>query len=657
LFSPPSDYKLDKDKARDIMDSTGLDAESEVWQAPGYGVRIEYSRALMEELRLAALDGFNRMGHGGVEIGGVLFGVRDPDAVKILAHRAVACEYAFGPSFTLWDNDKRALEKLLAAPDTDNNLAGMQPVGWYHSHTRSDILLSEKDLQLFQDYFPEVWQIALVLRPYRFDPLRAGFFFREPDGSVQAASSRHEFTVKPLGGEPVMLLPGDRPMADTVPAPARPLPELAPREPARLQPVLLESALRELAQLPHWAKEIAPSPQPPAIAHNPRRAAGGGYPRPGWARNLAKPTAKSVAASVATLAVVLAVVVFWIGNSRASAGLSLRALDVGGQLRIDWNRDSRVIQQSQSGTLEIEDGPVKVHHELSQEHLRAGSITYLRTTGNVLVRLLVHRADRSTLTEMSRFLGPPVSTGSAGTPIAAPAERAPAQEARRPEPSDLADPSDLPEPSEPRPEPSNLAEPALRPAPDRARQTTVASAPARRRLVLPPTSVPRLAEPLLPSLPVIATDPAAAMGLLLPRLPAPLNPADRVPAAGKIIWTGKLTRGGTIQILGDRASQGHITGSLPGAPIRVRVFPSELTPEGLRIFIADPRSASAPEAPGTQNGWNRTIYVLNPRKAGEIGIVEGPGQQNAWNRLTLRAERGDHSIIVLRWERVPPEAR
>ena len=88
----------------------------------------------------------------------------------------------------------------------------------------------------------------------------------------------------------------------------------------------------------------------------------------------------------------------------------------------------------------------------------------------------------------------------------------------------------------------------------------------------------------------------------------------------------------------------------------MHVFPSELTQEGLRLFTADPRSIGAPEAPGAQNGWNRTVYVLNPKKAGGIGILEAPGQRNAWNRLILRAERGDHSIIVLRWERVPAES-
>src|SRR5450432_3219879 len=121
------------EEARGItMDSTALDAEFDVCQAAGCAVRIQYSRAVMEQLRLAACDGFARLAHGGVEIGGVLFGVRDPDAVKILAHRALACEYAFGPSFTLSENDRQALEDLLASPERDSDLSEMQAVGWYH---------------------------------------------------------------------------------------------------------------------------------------------------------------------------------------------------------------------------------------------------------------------------------------------------------------------------------------------------------------------------------------------------------------------------------------------------------------------------------------------------------------------------------------------
>src|ERR1019366_5455903 len=260
-----------------------------------------------------------------------------------------------------------------------------------------------------------------------------------------------------------------------------------------------------------------------------------------------------------------------------------------------------------------------------------------------------------TFTEIRRFLGPPVATaapidvGSAnrsskkdGTD-AAPARKEREQEVKHVEQVE---------------HPSNRKLRDVRVKSEIARQTPAASASERRRLVLPLASVPRPAEPLLPAPPVIEANTAAAMATFITRLtaPVPLNPADQGPPAGRVIWTGKLAKSGTVQIFGDRASQGHITGGLPGAPVRVQVFPSELTQEGLRIFTADSGSVSAPEAPGAQNGWNRTVYVLNPRRAGEISILETPGQQNAWNRLILRAERGDHSIIVLRWERVPGES-
>src|SRR5690242_15628173 len=119
------------------MSPADLDVELEDWQVDGLSPLIRYSRAVMEELRASASEGFNRLAHGGIEIGGVLFGLNEQDGVTILAQRPLACEYAFGPSFTLSENDQRALENLLLTPAGDSDLSGMRPVGWYHSHTRS----------------------------------------------------------------------------------------------------------------------------------------------------------------------------------------------------------------------------------------------------------------------------------------------------------------------------------------------------------------------------------------------------------------------------------------------------------------------------------------------------------------------------------------
>jgi len=127
---------------------------------------------------------------------------------------------------------------------------------------------------------------------------------------------------------------------------------------------------------------------------------------------------------------------------------------------------------------------------------------------------------------------------------------------------------------------------------------------------------------------------------------------ERGPVSGTLIWTGKLARGGAVQIQGNRASQGHITGALPAIPVRVQVFSTELTQSGLRVFTDDAKSVGATEAPGAQNGWMRTTWVLNEKKAGEVRIVEAPGPANGWNRLALKAERGEHSVIVLHWNRI-----
>src|SRR4029077_4913335 len=120
--------------------------------------------------------------------------------------------------------------------------------------------------------------------------------------------------------------------------------------------------------------------------------------------------------------------------------------------------------------------------------------------------------------------------------------------------------------------------------------------PSRRPLAVPPAAVPRPAEPLFPAPPVITANAGTPAATFIPRLPAPVIPApaqhgpatgiDPRPATGTMIWTGKLSRSGTVQILGSRASLGQITGGLPGTPVRVRVFPTELIQDGLRIFTA-----------------------------------------------------------------------
>jgi proteasome lid subunit RPN8/RPN11 len=154
---------------------------------------IEYANGVLDEIRIRAAEGYQRMRHGGVEVGGVLFGTRGEGGLRILAVRPIECEYSSGPRFLLSKHDETELATLLLASGNDPQLAGLEALGYYHSHTREEIRLTDADLQFFNRFFPLPWQVALVVRPANLAPTRAGLFIRDANGTVRAESGCHEF--------------------------------------------------------------------------------------------------------------------------------------------------------------------------------------------------------------------------------------------------------------------------------------------------------------------------------------------------------------------------------------------------------------------------------------------------------------------------------
>ena len=167
------------------------------WTVSQCAFTIEYSARAMDDIRLAVVDAFFSLPRGGAEIGGVLLGKHEGRRVTITGYVPLDCEHATGPSFVLSANDHTKLAEILAS--ARGNPSGTQPVGWYHSHTRSDIHLSAADIEIHKRYFPEPWQVAMVLKPHTFQPARAGLFFWEADGSIRATTSYQEFVLEPLG--------------------------------------------------------------------------------------------------------------------------------------------------------------------------------------------------------------------------------------------------------------------------------------------------------------------------------------------------------------------------------------------------------------------------------------------------------------------------
>jgi hypothetical protein len=141
------------------------------------------------------MKGFQRSPSGGPEVGGLLFGHRMPDRVRIDAWREIACEHAGGPFFQLSEQDEEALRLLLQ----DSN--GLEVVGWFQSKywdTRWSqsqnwvFALSPADIDLHKRHFPEPWQVVLIIQRTKSGPLRAGFFFRKENGSLD--SMARDFT-------------------------------------------------------------------------------------------------------------------------------------------------------------------------------------------------------------------------------------------------------------------------------------------------------------------------------------------------------------------------------------------------------------------------------------------------------------------------------
>ena len=270
-------------------------------------------------------------------------------------------------------------------------------LGWYHSHTRSEIFLSAEDLEIHNRFFPEPWQFALVLKPHTFQPMRAGFFFREQDGSIHSAAAYQEFVVEPLPMRPVAVQ--RRPRA----APALPQ---SPRHGARRAGYQRRRSRRARIQS---AASRSPSPRrsvpapaflAAAASHRRRRAAGrrGRLPlssEPRWAPGRGTPAREWLPQSPGN------------GQRYQRRELGLSSIDRDGQLQVQWNGKSRAALASSGASLLIVDGGQTHTVELGRPHVLTGSFTYARKTGKVDMTLVLPQPGGKEIREATIFAGDP----------------------------------------------------------------------------------------------------------------------------------------------------------------------------------------------------------------------------------------------------------
>jgi len=559
------------------------------------GSTIEYSRALLEEVRRLAMAGFTAFERGGLEIGGVLYGLREGNRLTIHAFAECPCEHSTGQAFVLSGKDRQALAQLIRPP------AGLETLGWYRTHTRRGLDLDESDRELFDQFPLQARTIGLVVRPARFVASAGAFYMREITGEITPRTLR-EFTIEP---------------------PERSVEQARPLDPKASQPI---------------AEGRPPMPPPPVPdAREPaKRPANRRWP--------------VVAGMFAALIAVGTGAVYYRSLPLPDFGLQAYAI-APGQMRISWNRGAVRAVDGVSGVIEIRDGEGDTHILLDAALQRISSLTYTQKTGQVEVTLRVSRRnDAAPVEESIDFLGPPAQSAVNQPPIqvlkndratppaphydlsTAPSNAVPAATVRK-----VVEPA----PVEPLPVPADSAKRKFQapvpPARTAAVQVPVLSAP-------PPVSSTAVQAPL-PDL-----FPKAQM---VPRpQPAPAQPqATPAPPAGRLIWTGKLDRHAVVEISGSHASFGSVIGSWSGAPADFRVEPAEFTRDGLVIYTADGAANGRTEPPSKSNGWNRVEFAFDPVRVGQLVVLEPPNRANNFNRLVLRSDAKTCPVIVVDWHR------
>ena len=369
----------------------GLHFEFASWRVPQVSRVIEYPLEVMEEIRAFACDELLQLSHGGDAVGGVLFGTRREDLIRILTWRPIACDRTQGEGLKLSYNDRMNLAVQLEVARQNSDLKDLRPVGWFVSHLRTSVSLSPSDLETYNGFFPESWQVTLVICPQGRGHAQAGFFLREADGKLQTEASYQVFELAPLN-LPAVPEPAAPEKAAIAPA-AEPAPVEKPPAPKLKEP---EVAKPEVAKPRQSQPENSPAP----VFHaTPLEA-------PSFEVEEDLPARERWLWAV-PIALALAIAAFMLYQRRdpsANAAISLRAIGEAQTVQLAWDANSRLIRDADHGEMEINDGAKDSHVSLTSDQLHAGKMSYLPQSNDVGFSLTVYPANGEPIHDSARLV-------------------------------------------------------------------------------------------------------------------------------------------------------------------------------------------------------------------------------------------------------------
>jgi len=356
------------------------------WSAPQVACTIEYPARVMEEIRAYACDSLLQLSHAGREVGGVMFGTQRSGAIRIVTWRPIACDYADGETLRLAQNDRMTLAVQFEAARRNPELKELRPVGWFVSHhlgveqgVEQGVAMNASDVEIYSGFFPESWQVTLVIHPTGEGRAEAGFFVRNADGTVRSESSPKTFLLEPAIAPPAIAPPTiAQPTADS-PAPAA--------------PTVTKPKVTVPAVAPPTFKTDEPLPT-----------------RERWLWAIPIALAMGIAGWL----------LYQHQQPAASSPIAFRiSATTGRTAQLEWDSNSTVVRNSDRGEIDITDGGKNSQIALSSDQLHSGKMTYVAQSGDAGFDLVLYPANGAPVHATTRLIVPE-SNAPAAEPATSP---------------------------------------------------------------------------------------------------------------------------------------------------------------------------------------------------------------------------------------------
>jgi hypothetical protein len=427
---------------------SSIEGQYAVWTDPESPQTVKYALPLFHELDFQVNEAYRRIPHGGIEIGGVLYGRFDGASTTVEAFRPIECEHASGPSFVLSDKDVARMSERFGEAQSDPELKGLERIGWFVSHTRTAPEMTSRESEIFDRYFSGPGRVTLLIKPERFQPTRFVFSVRKPDGKTPLRDTQHA-VILPLPGRASSAVP-----VQSIPAPDRKeilrrqsSPERPPdpdpseiqarqssqEKPTETQPAINPqpapgtSVLKEAPKLPS-----EPLPAPESIRQRRSEQLRGSIAQDEWrteatAKRRANATGKPANMSLALVLVFASllgcVAGYWAYLQLPPPVISLRVEQLPSAVLVRWPAEQT--RGTNLAAIRIDDGQAM---PLTEQQKNSGQIQISPTSDNVKIELISHHALRDSR-GIIRYLRPetggaPAAQGqsSTGTPPKPPGE-------------------------------------------------------------------------------------------------------------------------------------------------------------------------------------------------------------------------------------------